>query len=1507
MFTFTLRTGAIVLISLLALMRAAAFKDTTALRIPGNNADVRFFPHIVLPVIGHDEFIPEENVQDSVLERRAYAHALLRKVLEGQRFLESLDALSEVTLPIGIVKAGGALDYTLLIDRVEFNRYGAVMDVYVSLALPQTTMRLAFHGKVPLSATGGINGNAKIFLLGDHATKVGSHSILTVRGSDRSYVEFDCNGFLGVNLHAGLQFSSDIIRPEDEHGVASTERMTISFTAYTQSLNDILVSVALPPFQVRGLDGFGFRATEAYLDWSDLTNPAGLSFPENYSSPFLSAALDELWRGVYIRELQVRFPPAFMRQHASGRIVIGARNMILDNDGITGEIYAENIFTDGSMSGWSYTLEQASVHLAANTVTAFSLQGQLTIPVIKDRDGKDARFAYTAQRNAAGDYVFAVTVSEQLKLDLWLADVKLANGSHVIVREKENRFYPSAHLNGELTINISSREPKAIFNSIRFENMVIDSEPPHFRPGTFGFGREGHNSTLAKYPVVFDNIGIKSEEHRVGISFDVLINLGGKPEDESFAGKASMVVWGIQEELPQRNNQGQLIGIDRHNWKFDEVELSTVKINIQKPKVIELTGEVRFFDGDPVYGAGFKGKVKGKIQRIEAEAEALFGRTETFRYWYGDALVELKAGIPMVPGVLSAFGFGGGYYSKMKQADKPVEGTIGRSPSGITYVPDENSLGIRAVVLLGTPRPEAMRGDVALEVVLNRHGGINSTTFTGSARFMSSESLTARQIRDLASAAVAGELTEKLGSLATGQVFGSLRLHFDNINDIFHGNLEVYVNVAGGIVRGVGDNNKAGWAVIHFEEHNWYIHVGSPDQPLGLEVARIFKAKSYFMLGINLPGSPPPPPQVSDILGNVDLDYMRDMNALKSGTGIAFGLHFLVDTGDLRFLMFYGRFSAGTGLDFMLKHYDTKYHCAGSSGSFGIDGWYANGQAYAFVTGTIGIRVNLRFYKGRYEILRIGAATILQAKGPNPFWMKGKVGGHYRILGGLIKGRCNFEITIGEECKPIAEENLLEDINLIAEVTPTNGSNDVTVFNTPQVVFNIPVGETFVVEDMEDRSHYFRAVLDDFSITKDSRVLDGRLIWNEEKNVVVFDSHELLPGSSSIRIAATLSFEERINDVWTQVKFENKPVTESMEAVFETGKAPDFIPASNVAYAYPAPRQSNYYPREHNGGFIQLKSGQPYLFDTGTDWIQRIRITDIVANRILETGLSYHRDSQRITFELPTALNSSTEHLLEIIRIPTVASGIDANVTTSERALISDADGTTVTMTTQTAHGSVDQPEETTVYSSRFRTSMHNTFRDKMANVTLSPAMRLSTGINIFQLVARFQGDERMSEDELGENGFVKMQAILDGNQWYENDVHPLLYRDYPLLGWMSVRRPDPHRLGVPPVFDIYGENIRSDGDASLRTTVPFFNELVVYNLGQSVAFDFYDLQRHAANYVADYGPVVPAGIGALVIAPLPYLRYGQYRIRFNYIIPGTDITTSAYDTELFNRIPDPD
>src|SRR3569832_2267383 len=89
-----------------------------------------------------------------------------------------------------------------------------------------------------------------------------------------------------------------------------------------------------------------------------------------------------------------------------------------------------------------------------------------------------------------------------------------------------------------------------------------------------------------------------------------------------------------------------------------------------------------------------------------------------------------------MPGI-SAYGFGGGFYSKMKQSTQSSGSSIGKTSSGVTYVPDENTLGIKAIVKFGaTASQEPYNGMVMLEVELNNHGGLNSVTFTGNVNVM---------------------------------------------------------------------------------------------------------------------------------------------------------------------------------------------------------------------------------------------------------------------------------------------------------------------------------------------------------------------------------------------------------------------------------------------------------------------------------------------------------------------------------------------------------------------------------------------------------------------------------------------------------------------------------------------------------------------------------------------------------------------------------------------------
>ncbi|HEY9488933.1 MAG TPA: hypothetical protein VIQ51_11400, partial [Chryseosolibacter sp.] len=508
-----------------------------------------------------------------------------------------------------------------------------------------------------------------------------------------------------------------------------------------------------------------------------------------------------------------------------------------------------------------------------------------------------------------------------------------------------------------------------------------------------------------------------------------------------------------------------------------------------------------------------------------------------------------------------------------------------------------------------------------------------------------------------------------------------------------------------------------------------------------------------------------------------------------------------------------------------------------------------------------------------------------------------------------------FEVTVGKECKPVGEQDLLEDVNMIAEITPTNSSVDVDVFNTPQVAFNIPVGEIFEIKDLEKRTHYFRAVLDEFVILEGVRQIQGSLTWNEERDVVIFDASDLLPGRKKLKARARLAFEEKINGVWTRVKFDGKIVSETAESDFETGEAPDFIPERNVALSYPLPDQFNFHPKEYRQGFIQLREGQPYLFTPTSEWIQKVRMTEVQSGEYLETTLSYNPGTRQITFPLPDGFKQSHTYDFQIVNIPRESMTIDQNVKKIDMELGIDESAGSATLTRQSIEGTRNQLEVKAIYTARFRCSKYNTFVEKMNNISLTPVIRLSPSINDFQLTTYLRGDESFEDIELltrpGVKPIIRMEAILEGNSWYENHVYPLVYEGYPLLGWMKVRRSNILELGLPPVRDIYFDNI---GPQSAWTknndapgAIPFTNELLVYNLNQSVASDFRDIQRHAVNYVVDHPSQITPRIEALVVKPMPHIRYGAYRLRLNYVIPGINETSSTYEVMLFNRTPDND
>ena len=1474
------------------------------------------------------------DVIDSAQYYVAKAQEVISEIRDMRKFVGYLDGESLLSLPVGIHKEINGQSYDIGIASVKLKPHYAELEVYMQFSVPQNDKVLTFYGKgIKFSKEGGIMGDGTLELVADYAINLqGDKSQLILKSGTQ--VEFSCGGFEKMILDAQVKFSRDLLRPEDANGRVKEGNVMADFRTELRSWDDLLVQISLPPFQVKGLDGVGFTVSAAVFDFSDQRNAPSVRFPENYAHPDIQAGLADLWQGFYLRELSVRLPAQFNKDGSSTRTSFAAYDVLIDHMGFTGQLSATDLIRldDGNMNGWAYSLDSIGIRMEANQMVAGGFIGNIVIPV---NEGNQA-FEYTAIINPGNEYIFNVESPDSLEFSVFqTSKVELYPASYVEISVVDGKFRPKANLNGRMNIaaKMGNGGKSLELADITFEDLQLQSVKPYLTVGNFSFGSEGLQQKMANFPVSINNIGMRNiGDDKVAVDFDLIVNLAGDGGG-SFGAEAGLSI------------RGKMPGGKLQRWQYDGLDVHRVAIDVDGG-AYKFKGSLQFYSDDPVYGDGFNGQVEAEFQPgVKVQATAIFGNVDGYRYWYADALASLPTGTPIFTGV-AIYGFGGGAYYHMSMDTEGVGSSLGETASGTVYVPrGDAGLGLKATVEIGSfPKPEAFNGDVTLEIAFFEGGGIRYISLKGNGYLATPPATGAlAKIKDktqkLASAVakledavgpagallcqnqesdqsvtqIYGQLGEAAG--AKGQISAHVFISYDFENRVLHGNFEAYVNVAGGIIRGVGDGGRAGWAVLHFAPDDWYVYVGTPDDRIGLKVgvgSIAVSATSYFMVGTSIPGSPPPPDNVADILNMdaSDLDYMRDLNALGNGAGFAFGASFSMDTGNLTFLMFYARFAAGAGFDIMLKDYGSAT-CAGSSSPIGINGWYANGQAYAYFEGEIGIRVKLFGRRKSVSILDIGAAALLQAKLPNPFWMRGIVGGRFSVLGGLVKGNCKFEVTIGKECD-LQGGSVLEGIQVIAELTPNAGSKDVSVFNTPQAVFNMPVMKTFQMVDVDEKKKTFRIKLDEFAVKYNGVSLTGTQEWNAEKDVLAFNAFDVFPSEKDMVVVAQVSFEEWANGVWSAVVVDGKRYVERMEAPFTSGIAPDYIPAENVEYSYPVSMQLNYYPGETSSGYIKLKRGQPYLFQVDpNEWIQRGRFVTGGSSSALQS-ITYNSSAREVAYSLPSTLQANKIYAFELVNLPRRAAGaIDRNVSEATSTVASQGENSTE-LTTKDAQGTIDELQEKVIYGIHLRTSRYNTLSAKLNAADLTRQGRWPIRNGVHELIKTYDNQEYWDLSEIhgshGQDPMIQFEAVLSDN-YYKDYIGPIVYDGYPLQNKYFISWRDTDELGVRPVRALY---IRQhpindfellEGHISTgAVTLPPVTAAFIYNLVHYYEKDWVDLSSQiATDYVN--GGTMNSRLTKLVTSPFPRILGGNYQVRIKYVLPGKGTTTSVQTITITNPV----
>jgi hypothetical protein len=1381
--------------------------------------------------------------------------SLLAKVEDENRTVDELIANNLTNLPVGIKKKISNTKIIIAIDSAVLTPEGMFINAYTQVTLPGTTKPISLAARNILITPAGISltASSRLVVISEFIIPISDQVKLILPADGSNYIEWDCNGFRSVNLRGLLEFSSDYFIP-DPILSSNKKNVTASFEVNTTDFNNILISTSIDPFKIKGLGDMTFVVRQASIDMSDFVNCEGFMVPAGYQNTFSEAP--QLWRGFFLKELNVLLPAEI--SGSSERKSISAYNLLIDESGISGYFSATNVLpiNMGDASGWPFSVDRIDIGIAQNKLTGGSIGGAIGVPFL----GSDTLgyFAQIESTNSGLQYNFSVMTNSTKNFNMpFGGTVMLDKGCRFEMKAGNGKFIPSAILNGTISI----QNDLVNLEKLRFEGLRLSAESPYISGGTFS-SIASAGIKLSGFEVGVNNISLSFLSGRASLGFDVKLALMNK-DNKGISANTRFFVNASIEANP--NVSGSLNS--QQKWRYDGTLVQKVFIK-GSVSLFYINGGIDLLKDDPVYGNGFHGQVGlmiNKILKDTAKVEIYFGTKVNYKYWF--AKIDIPTNIPI--GTVTLSKLVGGAYSNMEQKDLYTEKPV--------YVPTENTgLGFLAGVGLYVKDKKLFSADALFEITFNPNNGVKYISFTGNGQFFSGD--------------------EKKGTDAS--VSASINMVFDNENDVFHANLKVYMNIANAI-KGIGPNGLLGESIIHCDTKDWYIYIGRPSSPLGVNVLGMLESQSYFMAGTKVENMPLPPSEVAAIIQNIDMDFMKSENGVATGRGVAFGIRLKASAGFGENEGFvYAYFNAGAGADILLKNYGT-VQCAGRSGPIGIDGWYASGQGYAYLTGKIGVRVK----SSKFDIMSVAAALLLQAKLPNPTWFQGNIAARYSILGGLVKGKVNIGVTLGEECVLVTNGNVLDGIKLIGDIKPAGSSADVDVFAAPQVSFNTNIDKEFGMVNVTDQYEVYRVRLDQFNlITSDNQTITGTVQWNSSQDLATLKLKNILPGKQKITTSVKVHVEKKSKSGYWEVLTNNSELGESS---FVTGEEPKSIPENNVIFSYPIKNQYNFYRNEYPRGYIKLGIGQPNLFRSESegnrwDFIARFKNNN---GSVVEAPVAYNDEETMVYFDIPKTLGTSLAYELTIVKKPVSAGAVDRNLQRSEISLTTANSADSLSLAKNQLTGSISAETETSLHSFSFRTSTYSTFTDKLNSISNWKAQYGVDFTRISIIGIKITLNETFDKYEIEGKGnsfnpLISVEA-LRGVPWIDSHVNPQVYELYGSIPDIMLNR-NTNILGVLPLkaMSVYNSGEKGylfDGSQSS----PKQGDVVIsYDLGHYVYTDFCDLRnKAAAKYLGNAN--LPTQAYRLLSGYINDLSRGNYPSKINYSLPGLNIITTTKELNI--------
>lgn len=843
----------------------------------------------------------------------------------------------------------GTQDTTTVDDRISFD--GQVLVQFPTSA--DTSCALKFVGQNIILRG---RGTSKIYLANTQNIPISKNKITLRINKDSTYLTYTCAGVQSVHMCGAFIFDNSFLYPSD----APKDTLIASFCTEVNDWDDMLMTLDFnKQFSSKLTGGFKFKVTQAVADYSSISNADGFSFPAGYDTASYANDLPS-WMGFAIKELQITMPRQLSFRDSS--IVVDAKNVLIDETGITGDFMATNVLpiNKKSTAPLRIGIDTIAASFMQNVFVKGAIAGNVEATFLTSKTRKDSALALhltgKAAYDKAADSLFIscraiLNTNEDYGVPFCadLATISIYKNSRVDYVYNHGHNDVSLVLNGKLTI-----KGEFLIKDVSFEGLCLStassvschkfSLTPGTMPNLGGFGLQ-----LTKLNL--DSIASGS-----------LLNIGSRisllSEDLGISAAAGFKIYSVS---------GSSV------WKFKSLAIDSISLKMDF-SAFRFDGSIGWFKNSPSYGNGFSGHLQLDLKALNIGFGAIgyFGKKSTYKYWGAQISADLGGKIMIFPTVMLK-SIKGGAYHYMKNNAAYSQDSVDLSKT-FELTPDSTvNFGFQAGVGLCFMQESLISAEVLLEMAFNNNWGLKYIALYGQASVLS---------KNVKHPTFIG---------------ASLKVFYDRDNRMLNAMLDAKVDVID-VLTGTGK------IMLHTEPGKWYCYLGTHSSPIDLDFAHFLDVKTYFMMG-QIPTSLPPLNEEIELLFDEPTHSTAEGEGDKTltGKGFAFGMNLKANCGFGKkkgFVFAYITLDGGIDALVIMNHNDTL--CGGD--------WRAYGRAFVYVDADAGVRI----HKKKHVFLELEAATVLEAEMPRPVYVSGKIAFRYRVL--FFKGKIKRHYAAGKHC-----------------------------------------------------------------------------------------------------------------------------------------------------------------------------------------------------------------------------------------------------------------------------------------------------------------------------------------------------------------------------------------------------------------------------------------------------------------------------------------------------------